>query len=165
MFSESDKHETYRVLGLAAMCSGGGEYKVDWAMYLLESGVETENLAILATLLKPVNEFEAEDYFNRVLNELKIIRPSQEAALAGYAWVLAKDIIDGVLAPDSGVSQIYAVNMALDYPGTLGEFTALEDEWYCECINGLSKQKRREEIIKACNECLEVLQYPDVFKA
>ncbi|MGZ9898344.1 hypothetical protein [Shewanella gaetbuli] len=165
MLSESQKHETYRALGLAAMCSGGSEHKISWAMYLLEQGIETENLAILATLLNPVNEFEAEDYFTRVLSELKIERPCDDDALEGYAKVLATDVVNGVLSPESGASQIYAVNVQLGYPNSFGEYTVLEDEWYCECINGWSKQKRRDEIVKACKETIEVLKYPDVFKA
>ncbi|MGI3001482.1 hypothetical protein ACRTDJ_00005 [Shewanella algae] len=165
MLSKQQKHETYRALGLAAMNSGGSEHKISWAMYLLEQGIETEHLAILATLLNPVNEFEAEDYFNRVLSELDIKRPSDDDVLEGYAKVLAQDVVDGVLSPESGVSQIYAVNVQLGYPGTLGEYTVLEDEWYCECINGWSVQKRRDEIIKACKETIEVLNYPNVFKA
>lgn len=164
MFNKSQKRETYRVLGLAAMCSGGSEYKVSWAIYLLEQGIETEHLAILASLLNPVNEFEAEAYFNTVLNELGIVRPNEEAALEGYAKVLAQAVVDGALAPEDGVSQIYAVNVQLDYPGTLSEYTSLEDKWYCERIHGWSAQHRRSEIINACKETIDVLNYPELFK-
>ncbi len=165
MLSESQNIETYKMLGQVAMCSGGSEFKISWAMSLLEQGLETENLATLATLLKPVNEFEAEDYFNRVLAELSIDRPNDEAAIEGYVKVLTDEVVKGYLSPESGVSMIYTANVQLGYPGSLGEFTALEDEWYCECINGWSKQKRNEEIIKACKEAHEVLNYPRISKA
>ncbi|AUI88117.1 hypothetical protein BS333_17295 [Vibrio azureus] len=165
MLSESQNIETYKMLGQVAMCAGGSEFKISWAMSLLEQGLETENLAILATLLKPVNEFEADDYFNRVLAELSITRPSDEAAIEGYVKVITDEVTKGYLLPESAVSKICAANVRLDYPGFLGEFTTLEDEWYCECINGWSKQKRNEEIIKACKEAYEALNYPYIREA
>lgn len=87
MLSDSQKIETYKVLGQVAMGCGGSEHKCAWALSLLEQGIETENLAILATLQKPINEFEADDYFNRVLRELSIERPNDEDAIEGYARV------------------------------------------------------------------------------
>ena len=165
MLSESQKIETYKTLGLVSMCSGGSEFKIKWAMSLLEQGVETENLAVLATMLKPVNEFEGDEYFDKVLGELSIIRPSKQDSIEGYAKVLAKEVVEGQLQPESGVTMIYSANVQLDYPGPLGEFTSLEDEWYCECINGWSKQQRAEEIVKACKEAFEALKYPRLFKA
>ncbi|WP_444912530.1 hypothetical protein [Microbulbifer sp. PAAF003] len=165
MLSNDQKLETYRVLGLTAMFSGGSEYKIAWAMYLLESGIETENLAVLATLLKPVNEFEAEDYFNRVLSELRITRPTSLTAIEGYAKVLTKEIIEGILTPEKGVAKIYEAIIHLDYPGSLGEFTALEDEWYCECINGWSLEQRAEEIVKASKDAYGILRYPSLSEA
>jgi hypothetical protein len=165
MLTESQKLETYKALGQVAMCSGGSEHKIAWAMSMLEQGVETESLAILATLLKPVNEFEADDYFNRVLGELGIERPNAEAAIEGYAKVLTKEVFENQLSPELGAAMIYAANVRLGYPSSFGEFTVLEDEWYCECINGWSKQQRKDEIVKACREAYEALSYPSVFKA
>jgi hypothetical protein len=165
MLSESQKIETYKALGQVAMGCGGSEYKCAWAMSLLEQGLETQNLAILATLLKPINEFEADDYFNRVLKELSIERPNDEKAIEGYAKVLMKEVVDGSLGPEVGASMIYSANVKLDYPGSFGEFTVLEDEWYCESINGWSKEQRRNEIIKACKEAYEVISYPNILKA
>ena len=53
MFSESQKIETYKAMGQIAMVCGGSEYKCAWAMSLLEQGVDTPYIAILATLIKP----------------------------------------------------------------------------------------------------------------
>ncbi len=165
MLSESQYIETYKMLGQVAICPGGSEFKISWAMSLLEQGLETENLATLATLLKPVNEFEADDFFNRVLVELSIDRPSYEAAIEGYVKVLTDEVVKGYLSPELGVSMIYTANEQLGYLGSLGEFTILEDEWYCECINGWSKQKRNDEIIKACKDAYEALNYPYINNA
>ena len=165
MLSESQIIETYKVLGQIAMSSGGSGYKCAWAMSLLMQGVETPNLAILATLLKPINESEADDYFNRVLKELNIDRPSDECAIEGYARVLMKEVVEGSLAPELGASMIYSANIQLGHPESFSEFTVLEDEWYCECVNGWSKEQRRAEILKACKEAYEFLTYPVIFKA
>lgn len=164
MFSESQKIETYKAMGQIAIVSGGSEYKCAWAMSLLEQGVDTPYIAILATLIKPINEFEADDYFNRVLSELDIERPNDEEAIEGYAKVLMKEVVDGSLTPEVGVSMIYNANVKLDYPSSFGDFTVLEDEWYCECINGWSKEQRKTEIINACKDTYEVLNYPNIFK-
>ncbi|MFO6422969.1 hypothetical protein [Motilimonas sp. KMU-193] len=165
MFSDSQKIETYKVLGQIAMGSGTSEYKCAWAMNLLEQGVDSAHLAVLATLLKPINEFEADDYFNRVLNELNINRPCDEDAIEGYARVLMKEVIDGSLTPEAGASMIYNASIQLGVPASLGEFPVLEDEWHCECINGWSKERRRAEIIKACKAAYKALNYPNIFKA
>lgn len=167
MLSELQKIETYKVLGKVAMGgrASGSKHKVAWAMSLLEQGVETNSLAILATLLKPVNEFEADDYFNRVLIELGIHRPGKESAIEGYAKVLTKEVFEGRLSPKAGASLIYEANVQLDYPAELYEFTILYNEWYCKGINSWSKEQRREEIVKACKEVYEVLNYPDIFTA
>ena len=151
------------VLGQAALYPGGAEYKVAWAMRLFESGIESESLAILATLMAPVNAFEADAYFLKVLSELGITPPDREQALRGYARALAKKVVSNTLAPDIGVAKIYEVNVHLDYPGLFAEFTALEDEWYCESIQGWSQQRRNLEIVNACEILCAKLHYPDVF--
>ena len=165
MFDRLQKRETYRVLGLAAMHSGGSEYKISWAMHLLEQGVETSSLAILASLLSPVNEFEAEDYFNIVLSELGIERPDDDAVLKGYVKALVQDVLEGTLSPEVAVSQINEINILLGYPDELAEYISLDDEWYCECINGWSEEQRRREIIKACKDVDNKFTYPEMFKA
>ena len=89
MLNESQKIETYKLFGLVAMYSRGSEYKVTWAMSLLEQGLDTEHLAILATLLKPLNAFEVEDYFQRALLELGVRYPCSKQAIEGYVKVLS----------------------------------------------------------------------------
>ncbi|MES2826067.1 MAG: hypothetical protein V4732_20875 [Pseudomonadota bacterium] len=80
MLTEFLKLVTYKMLGLISLCSGGSDHKIKWAMYLLENNVESENLEILATLLKPINEFEVDEYFHRILRELDILMPSKSEA-------------------------------------------------------------------------------------
>ncbi|MES9972425.1 MAG: hypothetical protein ABW092_20520 [Candidatus Thiodiazotropha sp.] len=133
-------------------------------MYLLENGVECDTLAVLASLLKPINEFEADDLFNKVLGELHITKPSDEAAIEGYVKVLLNEVIEKSLSPEIGIGKIYAANIELGYPRSLDAFISLEDEWYCEHVIGWSKERRDAEIVKACAGVVDLLKFPNVFK-
>ncbi|WP_444892124.1 hypothetical protein ACJJIE_10365 [Microbulbifer sp. TRSA001] len=164
MLSKSQLFETYRVLGLAAMHPAGAEYKVAWAMTLLESGADTESLAELATFQPPFNEFEIDDYFGRVLKELAIARPPDDDSLMGYAKVIAQECVEGKIKPEIAASKLYSANVDLDYPEYLNHFTELEDEWYCEHINGWTRDQRKNEIIKACQALDNSIKFP-VFRS
>ncbi len=165
MLTDEQKEEAYIILGYTAMVSGGAEQKVKWAMYMLESGAESDDLAILATFTPLFNDFEVEDYFNRVLTQLEIKRPDKKEAIYGYVKAMVKKALQSEVMPDEVVAKIYQANIKLDYPSELGEFIALEDEWYCDHVNGWSKEKRHSEILKACKDVYEELEYPDAFKA
>ena len=165
MLTPPQKLETIKAFGLIVMTVGGSELKVNWAMSLLEQGVETENLCILASLLKPLNEFEVDELFNIVISELDLKQPKPEEAVEGYAKTLAYEVFQGVISPEIGASKIYDANVFLDYPESFAEYTIYEDEWYCEHINGWSKEERREEIIKACKVLYGLLGYPCINKA
>ena len=165
MLTPAQELETIKAFGLIAMTVGGSELKVNWAMSLLEQGIETENLCVLASLLNPLNEFEVDEYFGLVISELDLITPNSEEAVEGYAKILAHEVIRGIITPEIGASKIYDANVFLDYPESFAEYTIYEDEWYCEHINGWSKEKRREEIIKACKVSYGLLGYPCINKA
>lgn len=160
MLFENQIHETYKVLGLTAMCSMGGEHKIAWAMRLLEQDIESEAVAILAGISNPINEFEVDEYFIKALSDLSIERPPYAEALWGYTKAVATEVINGVQSPDEGVSLIYEIYICLNYPDQLSAFTELNDEWLCECIMGWSSDQRRAEIIKACDEVIHRTEYP-----
>jgi len=165
MLTPSQQLETIKTFGLIAMAVGGGEYKVSWAMSLLEQGIETDNLAVLASLLPPLNEFEVDEYFNTVLSELELVLPEAEDSVEGYAKILAHEVAKGAVSPEVGAAKLYAANVFIGSPEAFGEYTFYEDEWYCEHIYGWSKEKRREEIIKACKLTYGVLKYPCINEA
>ena len=58
MLTPAQKLEAIKAFGLIAMTAGGSELKINWAMSLLEQGVETENLCVLASLLNPLNDID-----------------------------------------------------------------------------------------------------------
>ncbi|MEG3753732.1 hypothetical protein [Psychromonas arctica] len=164
MLTSTQELETIKAFGLIAMTVGGSKLKVNWAMSLLEQGVETENLCILASLLNPLNEFEVDEHFNIVISELDLKFPKLEEAVEGYVKILAHEVIRGMLPPEDGASKIYDANVFLGYPESFSEYTIYEDEWYCEHINGWSKEKRQEEIIQACKVSFGLLRYPSIIK-
>ncbi len=121
MLTDEQKEEAYIILGYTAMVSGGAEQKVKWAMYMLESGAESDDLAILATFTPLFNDFEVEDYFNRVLTQLKIKKPDKKEAIYGYVKAMVKKALQNEVMPDEVVAKIYRANIKLDYPSELGE--------------------------------------------
>jgi len=145
------------------MVPGGGELKVCWAMSLLEDGVESESLAILATLQQFINEFEADQYFSKVLSELSITKPPIEEAIGGFVKVIAQEVINGELDPLEGVAYFDRINSEMDYPKYLSQYVSLADEWYSEHIDGLSIEQRRQKIVESCRETYHAMQYPSIF--
>ena len=78
----------------------GGD-TISWAISMLESRVETESLAILASfsLEKHPNSFEVQNYFRRSLKEMGWTIPDDETSLIQYALDVATDIVSGAISP------------------------------------------------------------------
>ena len=75
----------------------GNEIPVDyvnWAYSMLERGISTTSLNILASLSEPLNIFEIEDYFKRALGELNMVEPSIEECAKYYIRHLLRQIIN-----------------------------------------------------------------------
>lgn len=160
MLSEHQLHQTCKVLGLAAMSAVGGDYTINWATALVAEGIESDAVMILAGMSPTANAFEIEELFNRALSELSIQRPSSTEALWGYAKAIAKEVLNGALAAEEGASMIYEVSVHLDYPEQLDDLTALKDEWLCTHIKGWSLERRREEVIKASERLMRLIESP-----
>ena len=160
MISESQRHETDIMLGRAAMSPVGGEHKIAWAMSLVEQGVMSEALIILAGLSHPMNNFEIEDFVNRALRELSIERPNPTGALLRYAKALALEVIREERPAEAAVVLICEVNTHLNHPDELSRFPRLSDQWFCEHMEGWSEERRREEIVRACHELVTQINDP-----
>lgn len=165
MVTELIEKETHKLFGISSGGVKAADEKVKWAMFLLENGIEVEDISSLAMLTKPYNEFEADQYFQNVLKELKIKKPGDEEALWNYAFITAKEVIDRELAPEKGIEFLYGVNIELDYPNQLGRFSDLEDEWYCINVIGMTKHERNKAIVAACKDLIEIIDEPELHKA
>lgn len=86
---------------------------IGWAFYMLHNGKSTSSLNVLVSLKKPLNIFEVEEYFNRAINELNIVRPSYEESARHYVRYLLKEIVDD---PSKAIDNAYDIyNIAREH--------------------------------------------------
>lgn len=76
------------------------------AFYMLHNGKSTPSLNVLVSLIKPLNTFEVEEYFNRAINELHIAKPSYEESARHYVRYLLREIIDD---PSKAIDNAYDI--------------------------------------------------------
>ncbi|WP_432352058.1 hypothetical protein [Sporosarcina sp. A2] len=79
---------------------------IGWAFYVLHNGKSTPSLNVLVSLIKPLNIFEVEEYFNRAINELNISRPSYEESARHFVRYLLREIIDD---PSKAIDNAYDI--------------------------------------------------------
>ena len=102
---------------------------IEWAISMLEAGIETDNLRILASFIleKLPNPSEIDDYFQRSLKDLGWMTPSPEESLRQYARGLCEDILSDVIEPTEVLFELYKVSRALDYPSDMLAWDFLVD--------------------------------------
>ena len=66
---------------------------IDWAIDLLKSGIETDNIFMLASFSKPVNSDEVKPYLSAVLNDLKIEEKEGDEAIFALINYYTSNII------------------------------------------------------------------------
>ncbi|ARF17834.1 hypothetical protein [Sporosarcina ureae] len=79
---------------------------IGWAFYMLHNGNSTPSLNVLSSLIKPLNIFEVEEYFNRAINELNISKPSYEESARHYVRYLLREIVDD---PSKAIDNAYDI--------------------------------------------------------
>lgn len=71
------------------------DVSVDWAFELLEKGIVTLNIKMLASIKKPTNSFEIQAYVTNVLKEFNLEELQGDNAIQGtsyyYIWSLIHD--------------------------------------------------------------------------
>ena len=112
---------------------------IDWAVSLLEAGVSSKSVAILAGLTT-LYTGEIENYFRRSLKELGWREPGREESLRWYARRTAEKILGGEIGPREGCGTIYGILGACDHPGALARWSCLhlghDPEPPCEDLDG-----------------------------
>lgn len=104
-----------------------GEF-VDWAVFLLEAGTDTKHLRMLASLSHAPNRADVTFCFGQVMDELGWRAPEPLLLLYQYAQDLAKDIVDGKIAPIEGCHQMYRLYSDLDAPREMQVWLYLDDQ-------------------------------------
>ena len=101
---------------------------IEWAVESLTRGVDTPSLRILAGLHSDSYESDVTAYYSSALAELGEIPPSQVERRLGVLRVVAREIIDGDVAPSDGVSRIHALVVSpLNHPPSLQRWCYLDD--------------------------------------
>jgi hypothetical protein len=140
--------ETIKLLAERHMDMATHEQYVDWAVSCLESGIDSKNISILASLQKPLYPSEVEDYFNRSLKDLGWELPERQECIIEYARSFAKEILSGQVSPPEGCSKIYRVVVALQYPRELMSWLYLDEGLEPETYRELRGKELDEAIIK-----------------
>jgi|GEM_PF-6169059 len=137
----------------------------------LELGYDTPSLQILAGLsLGMASHSDVEKYWNKTLNELKIIRPAKEE----LAWILIRHIIDKIInkeiKPHDGlhllVWQVYnQMNWSTRNTKYVGDAIGIHTLYgLCIAYDDLANSNHRWDSTKTNYELLEEIEN-DIYKA
>jgi RNase P subunit RPR2 len=119
---------TYRLLAEKILTYFDSQKYVDWAVTLLENGLESESLVILAGLDSYPTE-EKEKYFWESIKELGIkIEKSDSELIDNYADFVAKQVIEDKINPMIGLQKMLDVVRATDYSQKYAHFGFLDED-------------------------------------
>ena len=123
------KERTYELLGWRFFTYFDSKMYVDWAVSLMEVGVESENLSILAGLDYSDTE-ERERYFKKTLEDLNIEIPVRDTSLAEKFMVnLSKMVLDGKIAPQLALQHARDISIITEYKiGGWVQFIYLDED-------------------------------------
>jgi hypothetical protein len=82
---------------------------VNWAVFMLEAGYDTEHLRILSSLGSDPAHADIDHYFGQTLHELGWAVPPVPLLLRLYAQVIAQDMLEGEATPVEGCRIIYRI--------------------------------------------------------
>ena len=100
---------------------------VDWAVFLLEEGYDTEHLRMLASLGPAPTRADVDYYFGQTAQELNLTIPPSETLVHLYAKDVAQSILEGTVPPETGCHEIYAIYCNLEYPTEMMSWLYLDD--------------------------------------
>ncbi|RUT28046.1 hypothetical protein EJP77_18700 [Paenibacillus zeisoli] len=88
----------------------------NWAYKLLETGIESNQLYMLASMNESENEFKYQDYFQRTLNDLNINKPEFEECARIFVGELCLEILNNSRNLFDVVKDIFKVSVELEHP-------------------------------------------------
>ena len=101
---------------------------VDWAISVMERGIESENLFVLAGLDNEDTEIR-EKYFRKVVEEIKIdINYEDFTLLQNYAKFIAEKVVNGTLSQSKGLSIMNEIVKKSDYDSRYMQFFELDED-------------------------------------
>ena len=132
------QEETYKILGQRLLSSFDSKELVDWAVWLLENGHESESSIILAGLDSNSTE-ERERYFWQSISELKIdIVKTEVELIEYYAECIAEEVCKGNMKAANGLMIMQDVVSWTNYDSKYLQFFELaEDIDYLKNYGGI----------------------------
>lgn len=160
--------------GKRALGSAYSKDYTEWAESLLYENVESENVAILASigLERDPDPEEVETYFLKSLKDLGLILPDEKEGLKIYAEALCEQIVSGDLDPEKGVGVLESFYSKSGYEAIYSIWDELnEDIWMvndrdgCVFNTGLSAANKNEYIKGVAAQFIDLLKtnLPDRF--
>ncbi|MFL1455848.1 hypothetical protein ACJO5Y_15545 [Marinobacter sp. GN3S48] len=155
------------LVGKRALGSAHARDYTTWAESLLYEDIESENVAILASigLERDPDSEEVELYFQRSLTDLDLLLPPDEDALQVYAADLCEQIVSGDLDPEIGADTLAGFYSRSDYEAIYSIWDDLsEDLWMVSnqdgCIfnTGLTKENASGYIKNVASQFIFLLQ-------
>jgi len=120
---------TYYLIGKQIFTHIDSKDYVDWAVYALENGFDSENIRILAGL----DSADTEDrikYFNKSIEDLNLIFPTDKTViLSDFTKSLANNVIDGKVKPQEGLRIMLDIVVASDYDSRFVQFMDLDEDF------------------------------------
>lgn len=133
---------------------------IDFALYLLDHGIESENIFILAGLQNDP-DYEIKNYFDTVLNELKIEITEDEEIHLFYAKSIAKQVITKEITIYEAIRKFEDLYYQTDYHPYYQEYVdftdaidLLKENTYL--IEGLNENNIEAYTIRAFELFLEI---------
>lgn len=150
---------TYKIVVFKVINDFNSDDCIDWAIELLQQGVETPNLLILASLSKPTNHFETITYLEKALDELDIEPLKGDYAFISYCYYYLKKITNSIDVKKN-LTVIYQFCIDNDYEENIYDFYLLNWAWddfeygetYSEYWKTASKDNIESIVIKTASE-------------
>jgi len=102
---------------------------VDWALEMVQRGVETENMLILASFSKPVDRIEIKPYVTGVLEELNLEEKIGEYSVLSNAYFHAQMIV-GNYEVRKNLTALFILCLENNYSKYLMPFYLLHHSWW-----------------------------------
>lgn len=117
------------LLGRRRFGNGVGRDVVNWAADALLAGWESASLGVLAGLDGLPNEFEVDDYVERVLGELRVEMPDADRLARLYAVAIAADVVAGTTSPGDAAREMVHLWLRTGRPRDLLPWLSHDDDF------------------------------------
>lgn len=119
---------TYKAIAMQGHPTFDANVAVDWAIAMLELGIATPNVLILAGISQPTSYYEVEPYLHAALRELHLPEKNGDSAIISYCIFSAKKIANKDQIR-MHLQELHKNYYRLDLSDILLDFSLLEWAW------------------------------------